>query len=217
MEKFAEGWKIQKDFCQEPLTWNINITGDQFLESFKKCGYTLTKNLTVLEIGAGIGRILDSFKKEFDFKKWILVEINPTRAQLLKKKFENDNRVVVLNENIIKCKFLDLDDKFDFVISSLTFKHFFPDFTQVLTHLNPYLNDTSIVVFDIRMGDKDHLLLKNNSMMNVFTPRSMNYLIEASGYLIEKIGTVIYPVGERKLYCIKKVGLESNYIRNSLG
>jgi len=178
------------------------LDGKQFYEAFRKIGCKIDKTDVVCEIGPGYGRIFDTFREKFSFKKWYMLEINPSRCENLKQKYKNDSRVAVLCQNV---DFLELPEKFDVGISTLTFKHLYPDCSIALFNVSKYMDEEGFFVFDIFISDRERIVFeKQGSIVNHYSEDTLKEFIRLAGLVIKEKGIVHYPMGLRSLYCLGK-------------
>jgi 16S rRNA (adenine1518-N6/adenine1519-N6)-dimethyltransferase len=75
------------------------------------------KNLNIIEIGPGDGRLTD-YILETKPKKLTLIEIDSDLIPILESKYGENRSINIINENILK---YDLDKKFDLIISNLPY------------------------------------------------------------------------------------------------
>jgi len=203
-------WRTKEE--HEGLTWGMAIDGTQFYEAFLKTGSKIDENDIVCEIGAGYGRIFDTFSEKFSFKKWYMVEISPKRSEDLKRKYKNDPGVVVLCQNV---DLLELPEKFDVGISSLTFKHLYPDCSIAFSNVSRYMKKDGFFVFDIIVSDKDSILFEEASIVNCFAEDTLKDFINFAGLAVEEKGVVDYPVGPRNIYRLGKRTLSKSTLKKN--
>jgi SAM-dependent methyltransferase len=203
-------WRTREEF--EGLTWGMAIDGTQFYEAFLKTGSKIDENDIVCEIGPGYGRIFDTFSENFSLKKCYMVEISPKRSEGLKRKYKNDPRVVVLCQNV---DLLELPEKFDVGISTLTFKHLYPDCSTALSNVSRYMNKDGFFVFDIIVSDKDRILFEEANIINHFAEDTLKDFINLAGLFVEEEGVVDYPVGPRNIYRLGKRTLSTSILKKN--
>lgn len=203
-------WSTKEE--REGLTWGMVIDGTQFYEAFLKIGCKIDETDIVCEIGSGYGRIFDTFSRKFSFRRWYMMEINPERCERLKQKYKNDSRVVVLCQNV---DFLELPEKFDVGISTLTFKHLYPDCSTALFNVSRYMNKGGFFVFDIIISDKDRIAFEEANIINYYAKDTLKEFINLAGLVIEEEGVVDYPVGPRNLYRLGKRTLSTSILKRN--
>ena len=75
------------------------------------------KNLNIIEIGPGDGRLTE-FILKYDPIFLKLIEIDPALIPILNSKFSNEKNIKIVNKNILEYKF---DEKIDLIISNLPY------------------------------------------------------------------------------------------------
>jgi ubiquinone/menaquinone biosynthesis C-methylase UbiE len=160
----------RKGFEGKGLTWGTEIDGRQVLEAFTNLGLSIKSNHVVLEVGPGYGRVFETFRGFFEFRKWYMVDINPDNCEFLIKKFGDDDRIKVLCQDVNQ---LELPEKFNLGISTLTFKHLYPDFSQALTRIARYIKDDGTFLFDLIPPGEDRLIHEGANIANIYSERSL--------------------------------------------
>jgi SAM-dependent methyltransferase len=132
------------------LTWGRDISGDNFISKVSSYdAFSLEK--TILEIGPGYGRLLTACQQQkIPFKKYVGADISIKNIKYLQEKFPDTN-IDFIHGDAEAIKF---DERFDLVLSSLTFKHLFPDFKKVLYNILNYVNPNGMFFFDLIEGNK---------------------------------------------------------------
>src|SRR6185312_10510163 len=141
--KFLQRWKKCKP--DPALTWGRKLTGDAFVETCNKyASFSLQKS--ILELGPGYGRILSSLvSKNIPFEQYTGVDISFNNVQELQRTFLLD-RV-----NFVQGDFstIQLSQHFDIVLSSLTLKHQYPTFINVIKNISKYVKKNGLFIFDL--------------------------------------------------------------------
>lgn len=132
------------------LTWGIEATGDEFIGKVSSYG-AFDPDKTILEIGPGYGRLLKScVEQKIPFRKYVAVDLSKDNVEHLQQNFRIAN-VDTIHADVEKVTF---EESFDVVLSSLTFKHLFPSFENVLCNVLKYVNDGGVFFFDLFEGRK---------------------------------------------------------------
>jgi SAM-dependent methyltransferase len=125
------------------LTWGMELTGDAFIT--KAVGYGLRG--TVLEVGPGYGRLLESaIRLNAPFDKWIGLDLSPQNVEHLSARWP-EQRFILGDAELV-----DPGEPVDAIVSSLTLKHVFPSFEALLANLVASLTDDGLVVIDLIEG-----------------------------------------------------------------
>ncbi len=132
------------------LTWGIEVTGDEFIAKVSSHD-VFDPETTILEIGPGYGRLLKScVEQKLPFQKYVAVDLSIDNVQYLQHNFRMAN-VNTIHADVEKVSF---EESFDVVLSSLTFKHLFPSFENLLRNVLKYVNDGGMFFFDLIEGRK---------------------------------------------------------------
>src|SRR3989442_1518810 len=127
------------------LSWGPTVTGDSFVAQAASYG-VFGEGKTVLEVGAGWGRLLEAcLRQGLSFEKYVAVDISDKNVRHVREKFAQDSVRIVHGP----IETLSLDERFDSVISSLTFKHLYPSFLGALEAIERHLNPGAMIVFDL--------------------------------------------------------------------
>jgi CBS domain-containing protein len=135
----------------EALTWGKELSGEAFIAKADSYG-AFGVDKAILEIGPGYGRLLrECHRRKMPFRKYVAVDISPSNANYLSENFERGDVHVVVGD----IETVVLNERFDAVISSLTFKHLYPSFETALRNVEQHLNDGATVIFDLMEGDSE--------------------------------------------------------------
>ena len=150
-DEYLDRWKSSKPDAK--LTWDLNITGDAFVELAKKFN-AFSPEKKILELGPGYGRILSSIiSKKLPFKSYTGIDISEKNMEVLKKKFNQNN----INFTIGEFTEITLEEKFDTVLSSLTLKHQYPTFYKSLKNISQFVKNDGLIIFDVRENKENEL------------------------------------------------------------
>jgi SAM-dependent methyltransferase len=133
----------------EDLTWGREVSGDEFISrAARYVAFSDKKN--ILEIGPGYGRLLKScLGKDVPFAHYYALDISEAVCSHLREQFPQEN-VTFAHGDVEKATF---DERFEIVISSLTFKHLFPSIENALRNLVDAMNSGGVLCFDLREGE----------------------------------------------------------------
>lgn len=140
-----QSWASQSP--TEGLTWGVQIKGDAFVEKAHQHGL----RGTVLEIGPGYGRLPEAaLRLSVPFERWIGLDISPQNVEHLERRFGDDGRFRFVLGDAEK---VEIADKVDTIVSSLTLKHVFPTFQEVLRNVARTLEPGGTVIVDFIEGE----------------------------------------------------------------
>ena len=106
---------------------------------------------SILEIGAGYGRLLKScLRRGIPFKQYTAIDISSKNVEYLREHFQREDVQIVLGD-VEKVSF---NTRFDVVYSSLTFKHLYPSFEKALRNVTNFANPGCMFFFDLMEGER---------------------------------------------------------------
>ena len=122
------------------------------------------KNLRILEIGPGDGRLTEYIINHHP-KELFLIEIDKDLISLLNKKFSDFQNVKIINQDILKFEILDT---YDLVISNLPYNISSQILVKICKLKSPPKN--LILMFQKEFSDRllDKKLKSLNSLVNCF-------------------------------------------------
>lgn len=132
------------------LTWGTKLSGEDFVTKVDSYG-GFGPDKAILEVGPGYGRVLRAcLRLRMPFKQYVGLDISKKSTAYLRKTYNNEN-VTFTQGDAEKTSF---DTRFNSVLSSLTFKHFFPSFEKALRNLANYVNPGGMFFFDLIEGQR---------------------------------------------------------------
>lgn len=168
------------------LTWGKEVTGDAFIDKadqYKAFG----EDKVILEIGPGYGRLLKSIQqKKLKFKTYIGVDISKDVTEYLVKQFGAKN-IEFYTADVEK---VDLKTKVDVIISSLTFKHLYPNFEAALLNLNEYLNEGGLYIFDLMEGEGQLFETDGKTYIHKYTQKDVKAILDRCNLELVKFDEV---------------------------
>ncbi len=182
------------------LTWDKEISGDAFIDkanAYKAFGY----DKVILEIGPGYGRLLKSIQsKKLKFKNYIGVDISNEVCTYLSKQFPDKN-IEFINADAEK---VELKTKVDVIISSLTFKHLYPNFEKTIINLNNYLNSGGLYIFDLMEGEGKYFENDGKTYIHKYTRKEISEILNHCGLDLIKFDEVQHDPNHLRLLVIAK-------------
>ena len=132
------------------LTWGKPVSGNAFVRAADGYG-AFGPDRAVLEIGPGYGRLVAAaLEEELPFRRWLGVDLSGETVLRFNDRFADDPVSAVVGD----VTSLALPDRFDTMLSSLTFKHLYPTFEQALRVISDHLQAGGLAVFDLMEGDR---------------------------------------------------------------
>jgi SAM-dependent methyltransferase len=195
-------WKVESEV--EGLTWGVHLEGQPILETLRDLDFTIESEHVMLEIGPGYGRTSDLIQRQGTFKRCYLVEINAERAEMFRVRYSRDPRVVVLHQNADE---LILPESFDRGLSTLTVKHFYPDFTKSFFRLRRQISSQGLFVFDLHPLTDDFYTF-GKAVVRYYAPETFLTLLELLGFTVIRQGTVRHDSNHvRQMFLIRPTGV----------
>ncbi len=129
------------------LTWNVKMTGDEFIgHARREVGEDFGR---LLEIGPGYGRLLTTILDDsVKFSEYLGVDISAENVKYLTGRFGND-RVRFRHADFFE---YEPPDRFDCIICSAVFMHFYPSVEPALRRCRALLRDGGRLCFDVPRG-----------------------------------------------------------------
>ena len=130
----------------------------------KICNLVLTRNLKVIEIGPGDGRLTEQILL-FEPRELKIIEIDPDLIPILKSKFNKNRNIKIINENILN---YSLIENVDLIISNLPYNIS----SQILVTICLMENSPCNLILMFQKEFAERLLTKKlnslNSLVNCF-------------------------------------------------
>jgi len=171
----------------------------------KICSLIPDKNLNIIEIGPGDGRLTEQilFSKPRELK---IIEIDPDLIPILKSKFNKNQYVKIINENILN---YPLTDNIDLIISNLPYNIS----SQILVKicLIENLPSNLILMFQKEFAERliDKKLNSLNSLVNCFFEINNIFNVGKNCFRpIPKIDSTILSFKRRKKILLEKIEIK---------
>ena len=175
----------------------------------KICSLIPDKNLNIIEIGPGDGRLTEQilFSKPRELK---IIEIDPDLIPILKSKFNKNQYVKIINENILN---YPLTDNIDLIISNLPYNIS----SQILVKicLIENLPSNLILMFQKEFAERliDKKLNSLNSLVNCFFEINNIFNVGKNCFRpIPKIDSTVLSFKKRENILLKKIEI-NNFIK----
>jgi SAM-dependent methyltransferase len=143
-------WRDAKP--DQGLTWGYELTGDAFVAKVDSFG-GFGPERSILEIGPGYGRLARSaVALGLPFRRYVAVDLSETNVAHLREVLTDPRFEIVCGD----AQTVELDERFDTAVSSLTLKHIYPSFSRALGNVRAHLNPGGLVAFDLIEGDGEY-------------------------------------------------------------
>ena len=167
----------------------------------KICNLLSSKNLKIIEIGPGDGRLTERVLL-YEPKELKIIEIDPDLISLLKSKFNKNQNVKIINENILNYQ---LNEKIDLIISNLPYNISSQILVKICLMKNPPIN--LILMFQKEFAERliDEKLNSLNSLVNCFYEINNSFNVGKNCFRpIPKIDSTVLSFKRKKNILLKE-------------
>lgn len=167
----------------------------------KICKLLSSKNLKVIEIGPGDGRLTEHILY-YNPKELKIIEIDPDLIPILKSKFSENQNIKIINENILKYQ---LTEKIDLIISNLPYNISSQILVKICLMENPPSN--LILMFQKEFAERliDKKLNSLNSLVNCFFEINNSFNVGKNCFRpVPKIDSTVLTFKKRKEILLEK-------------
>jgi len=167
----------------------------------KICNLLSSKNLKIIEIGPGDGRLTERVLYH-EPKELKIIEIDPDLIPILKLKFNKNQNIKIINENILNYQ---LTEKTDLIISNLPYNISSQILVKICTMEN--LPTNLILMFQKEFAERliDKKLNSLNSLVNCFFEINNSFNVGRNCFRpIPKIDSTVLSFKRKKEILLKK-------------
>jgi len=168
----------------------------------KICNLLSSKNLRVIEIGPGDGRLTEQLLY-YNPKELKIIEIDPDLIVILKSKFNKNQKIKIINEDILNYQFTE---KIDLIISNLPYNISSQILVKICLIENPPIN--LILMFQKEFAERliNKKLNSLNSLVNCFYEINYNFNVSKNCFRpIPKIDSTVLSFKRRKKILLEKI------------
>ena len=171
----------------------------------KICNLLSSKNLRVIEIGPGDGRLTEQLLY-YNPKELKIIEIDPDLIAILKSKFNKNQKIKIINEDILNYQFTE---KIDLIISNLPYNISSQILVKICLIENPPIN--LILMFQKEFAERliNKKLNSLNSLVNCFYEINYNFNVSKNCFRpIPKIDSTVLSFKRRKKILLEKIEIK---------
>jgi len=171
----------------------------------KICNLLSSKNLRVIEIGPGDGRLTEQLLY-YNPKELKIIEIDPDLIAILKSKFNKNQKIKIINEDILNYQFTE---KIDLIISNLPYNISSQILLKICLMENPPIN--LILMFQKEFAERliNKKLNSLNSLVNCFYEINYNFNVSKNCFRpIPKIDSTVLSFKRRKKILLEKIEIK---------
>lgn len=170
----------------------------------KICNLLLSKNLKIIEIGPGDGRLTEQIL-HYEPKELKIIEIDQDLIPILKLKFDKNQNIKIINENVLNYQ---LTEEIDLIISNLPYNISSQILVKICIMEN--LPNNLILMFQKEFAERliDKKLNSLNSLVNCFFEISNSFNVGRNCFRpIPKIDSTVLSFKRKK-----EILLENNEV-----
>ena len=171
----------------------------------KICNLLLSKNLKVIEIGPGDGRLTEHILY-YNPKELKIIEIDPDLIPILKSKFNKNQNIKIINEDILNYQFTE---KIDLIISNLPYNISSQILVKICLMENPPIN--LILMFQKEFAERliNRKLNSLNSLVNCFYEINNSFNVGKNCFRpIPKIDSTVLSFKRRKKFLLENIEIK---------
>ena len=171
----------------------------------KICNLLSSKNLKVIEIGPGDGRLTEHILY-YNPKELKIIEIDPDLIPILKSKFNKNQNIEIINEDILNYQFTE---KIDLIISNLPYNISSQILVKICLMENPPIN--LILMFQKEFAERliNRKLNSLNSLVNCFYEINNSFNVGKNCFRpIPKIDSTVLSFKRRKKFLLEKIEIK---------
>ena len=188
---------LKKKYGQNFLT-DQNITK-------KICSLISSKNLNIIEIGPGDGRLTEQILT-YEPKELKVIEIDPDLIPTLKIKFKKNKEIKIINENILNYQ---LNENVDLIISNLPYNISSQILVKICLMGNP--PDNLILMFQKEFAERlvDKKINSLNSLVSCFYDINNIFNVSKNCFKpVPKIDSTVLLFKRKKNFLLKKIEID---------
>ena len=167
----------------------------------KICNLLLSKNLKIIEIGPGDGRLTEQLL-HYEPKELKIIEIDPDLIPILKLKFDKNQNIKIINENVLNYQ---LTEEIDLIISNLPYNISSQILVKICIMEN--LPNNLILMFQKEFAERliDKKLNSLNSLVNCFFEINNSFNVGRNCFRpIPKIDSTVLSFKRKKEILLEK-------------
>jgi len=171
----------------------------------KICNLILNKNQKIVEIGPGDGRLTEQILicNPLDLK---IIEIDPDLIPTLKKKFKKNQKIKIINENVLNYQF---DENVDLIISNLPYNISSQILVKICLMEHPPAN--LILMFQKEFAERliDKKINSLNSLVSCFYDINTSFIVRKNCFRpVPKIDSTVLSFKRKKSFLLKKMEID---------
>ncbi len=185
------------------LTCGRPLDGNAFIAKVSQYG-GFGPEKRVLEVGPGYGRLLASvLARKAPFWKYVGLDISEKNIEFLRRKFVHP----AVSFEVGDAEFVSLED-YDTLMSSMTFKHFFPNFRKALANLVQFASPSAVLIFDLVKHEgfesRQYLEKGGDTFLRRYSKEEVESIIKSVGLKSVEFDVVDHGKGFKRLLVVAR-------------
>ena len=175
----------------------------------KICSLVSSEHLNIIEIGPGDGRLTEQILI-YKPKELKIIEIDPDLIPTLKTKFSKNQKIKIINENILNYQFIE---KVDLIISNLPYNISSQILVKICLMERPPAN--LILMFQKEFAERliDKKINSLNSLVGCFYDINSSFNVSKNCFRpVPKIDSTVLSFKRKKNFLLKKIET-NNFIK----
>ncbi len=161
------------------LTWNKEMTGDNFVALMRRTAGESAKFGRVCEVGPGYGRVLRTILGGAGaMDSYLGVDLSKANVEHLTKTFGGENVRFMVGDFVKD----DVPGQFDTVYSSAVFMHLYPSIEGALRKCMSLLAPGGRVCFDVSMGGQRYIDPQLQLYVRQYSEPELRELVQQAGF-----------------------------------
>ncbi len=185
-----------------------NFLNDQNIIK-KICNLVSSKHLNIIEIGPGDGRLTEQILI-YEPHELKIIEIDPDLIPILKAKFSKNQKIKIINENILNYQLIE---DVDLIVSNLPYNISSQILVKICLMDNPPIN--LILMFQKEFAERlmNKKINSLNSLVNCFYDINTSFGVSKNCFRpVPKIDSTVISFKRKKNFLLKKMEID-NFIK----
>jgi SAM-dependent methyltransferase len=135
---------------------------------------------------------------EIPYGRYLGIDISTKNIMYLQEQFPGNKHKFIVDD----IETMQLHDNFDVLLSSLTFKHFFPSFKKALLNVSRHMNPNAMIFFDLPEGKLR--VFHKGTYLRWYTKSEVKDILGECHLEIVAFGHVVHGSSARRLLIVAK-------------
>lgn len=204
----TERWRTHTS--AEGLTWGVRLDGGVIVRAIER--HARLAGAAILEIGPGYGRFIRSLvDSSIPFASYAALDISAHWVRELTKEFRGHNDLTFVRGAAQDADALFTGRRFDLIISMLTWKHLYPDFSAVARACRPLLAANGRLIFDlpetnvawpVPPGNLGGVFEETSTFTRTYTRQDVELLLSEVGLTVVAFDEIEHATGKCRMLAV---------------